>query len=1107
MTMIDDFDATYERHRKQVEMLINRQNASKKIAKHLRLGVLRRQLIKTGKPRLTTDTHLISHFEPNLVKLAISAATSMAQQDGKRNNNTATAKTSTKTSRLHFQPTRPSTTGGGASHNNQRVTRKRARRQSTDVVRSAAAAKDAEHNDATARSFHPLIHVYGNRNSVKDGIHVTEGGACDFYTIKLLKRPKQGMAVHIAIQDQHLQTLVEPRVLRFNERDWATPQFVCVSAIDDTDKSSESVESTFLEHVTASGDSNYNDIRFEVPVRISDNDGHYLWGFGSNVYRQFGVDEVGSGASLPAPISGNIIETQQKNTLDTNGRKDSTVNSSGSESGSDSSNGTDSGEDSEEESRSTNTAKKHKKGKQKSSSSPHKRVGQLNGKNSPGNVLSKKVSFVNNAKATKPSMLFASIAAGRFTTCATQTNGKTVMHGRNDGRLWHDSRGYHSLPFSRRIGTKKTYIVAVSAGTNHCMAINVGGTLLTWGMNTHGQLGIGDPTVTSVQVPTPVLGPLKGSHVIQINCGNCHTGALGESPKTGALTLYTWGSARTGALGLHDPTPSSKKRRLQLPVYVPGLSDVVVDDEDNAVVFEDTTLEEAGGTRKFAVSEPHHSSRSSRSPRSPRSPASPITETSTTSSSSSSAVGANRFLPEPVLISNDKSCLPFQVDCGWAHTAVLCGQGKLFTCGWGGNGRLGRIIPPRKTGFYEGADPTFRRVHIHLTGVNDVKPLLIVNVACGRKHTLALDSERVLWSWGANHHGQLGLGHRISQAVPRMVKMLRPFSRSAVTRKRRQRQQEQEQQQRKQQKQLLKRQQKQSMHEQHGPTSSNTNLNNNNNNNNNNNPLSFANTATKEKHSYDLLAAISCGDSHSCVITEHGLLYVFGNNESSQLGLGDGCNGDEVFPRLHHSSLSLDVRQVSCGANHTLVVTGETPQRIYHAKSSFDDIMLRHKKLVERDQRRRKKFTRLVNKAEERRKKMNWRRPVSMMIPSTKKAHAMSMTIHKKLMVEHRKQMVRPSSAAAGSYRRQRTSGHSRNAMLFPKKQNGTSRRTMKWERSLSPRPCIDHINSRNVISKVVAVPQRPSTAGTSRRYRSAGRRPETALPIGEGGERPVTRG
>ena len=51
------------------------------------------------------------------------------------------------------------------------------------------------------------------------------------------------------------------------------------------------------------------------------------------------------------------------------------------------------------------------------------------------------------------------------------------MHGRNDGRLWHDSRGYHSLPFSRRIGTKKTYIVAVSAGTNHCMAINVGGTM------------------------------------------------------------------------------------------------------------------------------------------------------------------------------------------------------------------------------------------------------------------------------------------------------------------------------------------------------------------------------------------------------------------------------------------------------------------------------------------------------------------------------------------------------------------------------------------------------------------------------------------------------
>ena len=42
---------------------------------------------------------------------------------------------------------------------------------------------------------------------------------------------------------------------------------------------SESVEHTVLEHECASADAEFDRIRFEVPVSISDNDGHYLWGF------------------------------------------------------------------------------------------------------------------------------------------------------------------------------------------------------------------------------------------------------------------------------------------------------------------------------------------------------------------------------------------------------------------------------------------------------------------------------------------------------------------------------------------------------------------------------------------------------------------------------------------------------------------------------------------------------------------------------------------------------------------------------------------------------------------------------------------------------------
>jgi alpha-tubulin suppressor-like RCC1 family protein len=1043
MTMIDDFDAIYERHRQQVEMLIRRQAASKKVARHLRLGVLRRQLEKGRLPSNTKNDDLIKHFEPDLVKLAISAGNSMARSKGKVAKKFNNVDTTAGTAGVNrgggsFQPSRP-------QKKKSLTTRKRPRQKAGEV----RVAEYDEPNDETARSFHPLIHVYGNRNSVEDGIHVTEGGACDFYTIKLLHRPKH--AVHIAIQDQHLQTIVEPRVIRFNERDWATPQCVCVSAIDDTDKSSDSVESTHLEHVTASGDSKFNDIRFEVPVRISDNDGHYLWGFGSNVHRQFGVDEAGSGTSLPTPIKGTVVATQQSKSFNVvlkNGRRDGVAGRDSEDDLENSSNGIHSDSENDAIANRSNhfgeTSNEVQKGNNSPSSNKHSNK-------HTGNPGGKKISFVTNAKETKPSMLFASIAAGRTTTCATQTNGKTVMHGRNDGLLWYDSREYHGLPFSRSIGTRKTYIIAVSAGTNHCMAINVGGALLAWGMNANGQLGIGDTSVMHVHVPTYVLGPLKGANVIQVNCGNCHTGALSDGK------LYTWGCSRTGALGLHDSSPESKKKRLQLPVFVPGLSDVVENDDEGNGNY-NKNRKNKRNCNSFGL------------PNSPTlgSPDSfnssiiiNMEETTTNSSSSNSSVGANRFLPVHAPLSmND---VPFQVDCGWAHTAVLCGKGKLFTCGWGGDGRLGRTIPGHKTGFYEGADPYFRKVQFYLAGANDNKPLLMVNVSCGRKHTLALDSERELWSWGANQHGQLGLGHRISQATPRLVKILRPFSRGAVTKKRHQ--------------EKLQREKEQDAQ------------------------LGRFKQNTKEKDHYDLLAAISCGDSHSCVITEKGLLYVFGNNESSQLGLGDACTDDEVFPRLHHASLSLDVRQVSCGANHTLIVTAETPQRIYHAKSTFDDIMLKHKKLVSIDQRRRKMFSKLVSKAEDKRKLENWRRPISLMIPTTKKAHAMRMTISKKLMTEHRGKIKRPASSASyrGRSRTDNTLRNSRRAHIFQNKnQNSSSRRTMKWENSLSPRPNIDTINSRCVIpySKVNKA-VRPSTAGHSRRFRGRN----------GSGERPVTRG
>lgn len=45
-------------------------------------------------------------------------------------------------------------------------------------------------------------------------------------------------------------------------------------------------------------------------------------------------------------------------------------------------------------------------------------------------------------------------------------------------------------------------------------------------------------------------------------------------------------------------------------------------------------------------------------------------------------------------------------------------------------------------------------------------------VAAGSDHTLALTDDKVLWAWGANSRGQLGVGHTSSCFDPQQVSML-----------------------------------------------------------------------------------------------------------------------------------------------------------------------------------------------------------------------------------------------------------------------------------------------------------------------------------------------
>jgi alpha-tubulin suppressor-like RCC1 family protein len=80
------------------------------------------------------------------------------------------------------------------------------------------------------------------------------------------------------------------------------------------------------------------------------------------------------------------------------------------------------------------------------------------------------------------------------------------------------------------------------------------------------------------------------------------------------------------------------------------------------------------------------------------------------------------------------------IACGESHTCALTSDGDVYTWGSGQIGQLGH------------GDFHRQSLPIKVANINEK----IVQVACGKKHTVALTSDGKVYSWGSNESGQLG---------------------------------------------------------------------------------------------------------------------------------------------------------------------------------------------------------------------------------------------------------------------------------------------------------------------------------------------------------------
>ncbi|RWS28366.1 X-linked retinitis pigmentosa GTPase regulator-like protein, partial [Leptotrombidium deliense] len=98
------------------------------------------------------------------------------------------------------------------------------------------------------------------------------------------------------------------------------------------------------------------------------------------------------------------------------------------------------------------------------------------------------------------------------------------------------------------------------------------------------------------------------------------------------------------------------------------------------------------------------------------------------------------------------------LSCGQYHSLAVCSQGKLFSWGWGIHGQLGHgntenIYLPKQ--------------------VNALLKKHIVSACGGYSHSVALDSEGIVYAFGNNLFGQLGNGSNLKSSVPQPVTQLK----------------------------------------------------------------------------------------------------------------------------------------------------------------------------------------------------------------------------------------------------------------------------------------------------------------------------------------------
>ncbi|XP_062852312.1 probable E3 ubiquitin-protein ligase HERC3 isoform X1 [Trichomycterus rosablanca] len=308
------------------------------------------------------------------------------------------------------------------------------------------------------------------------------------------------------------------------------------------------------------------------------------------------------------------------------------------------------------------------------------------------------------------------VACGAQHSIFLMHDGSVYTCGSNShGQLGHEKSGAKPELVGALDAQK---IASVACGQAHSLALSEKGQVFAWGGGEGGQLGLGT-VEEAVRVPR-LIKKLCEHRISQVMCGNQHCIALSKDGQ-----LFTWGQNSSGQLGLGKGEPNSLS-----PQPLKSLSGIPL------------AQISAGGDHSFALS------------------LSGAVFAWGRNSAGQLGLNDEEDRAVPCHIKFLRSQKVVYISCGEEHTAALTKDGGLFTFGNGSRGQLGHDSINN--------EPLPRRV-LELMGTE------VSQIACGRNHTLAfVPSTGLLYAFGCNAQGQLGLGTRGNVKIPMPVRNIFP---------------------------------------------------------------------------------------------------------------------------------------------------------------------------------------------------------------------------------------------------------------------------------------------------------------------------------------------